>query len=122
MAPGKDRLGNWNSNGRLSIYLFLLVFGAYIIIDIVSILVKAPAPDGLIPVVTAAFGFAVTMNGADRRSEEKIKDQRTQRIEDKADATEHRASDLEDYAEEANPDVAQRTIKSKKKSGGEPSD
>ena len=114
MPPKTNRLGNWNSNGRLSIYLFLLVFGTYIVLDIVSIAVKGPAPDGLIPIVTAAFGFAVTMNSADRRTEERAKERRTQAIEDRSEATEHRADDLEDYAVEANPDIAQRTIKRKK--------
>lgn len=117
MPPNKGRIGTWNSNGRISIYMFLLVFGVYIILDVVSIVVKGPAPDGLIPIVTAAFGFAVTMNSADRRTEAQQKEQRTQAIEDRADVTEHRASDLEDYAEEANPGVAQRTIKNKKPGG-----
>ena len=98
MPPNKDRIGTWSSNGRLSIYLFLLVFSVYVALYIWAKVGGGTPPDGLIPLVTAAFGFAVTMNSADRRAIEQTKEARDDRTEKRGTSNSKRIDDLEDLA------------------------
>jgi hypothetical protein len=117
MPSNKDRIGTWSSNGRLSIYLFLLVFGVYVSLYIWAKVGGGPPPDGLIPLVTAAFGFAVTMNSADRRQIEQAKEIRADKNEKRSTDNSKRIDDLE---EEAHPGTHKTiTQDKKKKSGGQ---
>lgn len=102
MAPWErgKRHRSWASNGNVSVYIFTMLFAAWMIFQIWARFGGGPPPVGLDPMVMAALGVAITTKSVEAKK---------QNIEDK-----DRFNKLETLARETHPETANRVIDGEK--------
>lgn len=94
MAPWEEgnRKESWASNGNIAVYIFTVLFVAWLGFQIWARLPNGPAaPTGLDPMVMAALGVAVTTKSVERRQTEDDRYQKTEDLEKKIEKLEEQA-------------------------------
>ena len=66
-----ERKNSWASNGNISVYIFFLLFAAWMFFQVWSRLGDVPPPVALDPMVMAALGVAITTKSVERKAKEK---------------------------------------------------
>ena len=76
------RSESWASNTNISVYIFGVLFAAWLGFQIWSRFGGGPPPVGLDPMVMAALGVAVTSKSVEKRQQERDVKNRVDQLED----------------------------------------